>query len=171
MSICTFCKGTKVEPGHTDCVWCDNTGVLVLGENAHEVVLPNPVELMNTITRLKAENQALQDRLNSADSTIDHMRQQLDGWVKVSDRLPDPGVGVLVYTPPQPGDWPDDIRIDFDAIDPDGNGTSWIEHTNSYDHFVAIGGRSCCGPDVEVTGPGPEAPYTHWQHRPSIPVN
>lgn len=23
---CTFCSGTKIEPGQTDCVWCDNTG-------------------------------------------------------------------------------------------------------------------------------------------------
>lgn len=23
---CEFCKGTKVEPGQPDCVWCDNTG-------------------------------------------------------------------------------------------------------------------------------------------------
>lgn len=23
---CTFCDGTKVEPGQPGCVWCDNTG-------------------------------------------------------------------------------------------------------------------------------------------------
>ena len=23
---CGFCKGTGIEPGHIDCVWCDNTG-------------------------------------------------------------------------------------------------------------------------------------------------
>lgn len=23
---CGFCKGTKIEPGFTECVWCDNTG-------------------------------------------------------------------------------------------------------------------------------------------------
>ena len=73
MSICSFCNGTKVEPGHTDCVWCDNTGVLALGDNAQEVVLPNQVELMNTIARLKAENQALQDRLTKADQDLDSM--------------------------------------------------------------------------------------------------
>lgn len=77
MSICTFCNGTKVEPGHTDCVWCDNTGVLALGENAQEVVLPNQVELMNTITRLKAENQALQDRLTATDAENDRLRTGL----------------------------------------------------------------------------------------------
>lgn len=28
MSIkCGFCKGTKVEPGFTECVWCDSTGL------------------------------------------------------------------------------------------------------------------------------------------------
>ncbi len=28
MSVtCGFCKGTKVEPGQTDCVWCDNSGI------------------------------------------------------------------------------------------------------------------------------------------------
>lgn len=27
-SKCVFCKGTKVEPGYSDCVWCDNTGTV-----------------------------------------------------------------------------------------------------------------------------------------------
>ena len=26
-TACTFCNGTKIEPGYDGCIWCDNTGV------------------------------------------------------------------------------------------------------------------------------------------------
>lgn len=170
MSICNFCKGTKVEPGQDGCVWCECADIHPIGDRAIEVVT-DPAKLTEMISRLMVVNNALQRRLTSADEAIDHMRQQLDGWVKVSDRLPEPGVLVLIYTPPQPGDWPDDIRIGFDGIDPEGDGTTWAGHSEHYEHFMDIGGHGCCGPDVEVAGPAPDAPYTHWMHRPNIPVN
>lgn len=166
---CEFCSGTKIEPGQAGCVWCECADIKPIGERAVEVV-QDPAKLTEMIRRLMVVNNSLKERLDSANAAFVHMRQQLDGWVKISERLPDPGVSVLVYTPPQPNDWPDDIRIHFDAIDPDGDGTSWVDHTEHYDHFMSVGGHGCCGPDVVVTGPGPTAPYTHWMHRPNIPM-
>lgn len=88
------------------------------------------------------------------------------GWVSVNDRLPDPGMLVLVYSPPQPGDWPDSIRIEFDFIDPDSDGPFWHNHSEHYEHYccVAKGGSG-----VEWTGPSANASYTHWMPLPPSP--
>ena len=75
---------------------------------------------------------------------------------------------VLVYTPPQPGDWPDTVRINFDYICPDYE--DWHDHSESREHYLAVGGENACGPDVVCTGPGEKAPYTHWQPLPIAPT-
>lgn len=91
-------------------------------------------------------------------------------WIKCSDRLPEPGVAVLVYSPPQPDDWPDTVRIEFDGLDPDADEPYWVGHGENYEHFMAVGCHGMCGPDVSVTGPAPSAPYTHWMPLPGIPT-
>ncbi|NYA42945.1 DUF551 domain-containing protein [Serratia fonticola] len=89
-----------------------------------------------------------------------------DGWIPCAERMPVPGVVVLVYTPPQPGDYPEDVRIGFDFIDPDGDDpTFWYEHGENYEHFCCVaGGMEGC------TGPSEKAPYTHWQPLPAPPT-
>lgn len=42
-------------------------------------------------------------------------------WISVDDRLPEPGLLVMVYTPPQPGDYDGSLRIDFDALCPESD--------------------------------------------------
>lgn len=87
----------------------------------------------------------------------------LDTWIPVSERMPDEGALVLVYTPPQPGDFPENVRIGFDYIDPDGDDpTYWAEHGESYEHFCCV---ACDG----MTGPSEKAPYTHWMSLPAAP--
>lgn len=88
-------------------------------------------------------------------------------WSRVDDRLPDPGVVVLVYTPPQPEDWPGSVNIKFDFICADYE--YWHDHSENYEHYMMVGGPNCCGPDVEVTGPSEKAKYTHWMPLPAPP--
>ena len=108
-------------------------------------------------------NQALDER-NTKAAEIERLRQP---WISVAERLPEPGVTVFVYSPPQPDDWPDSVRIEFDAIDPESDGESWVNHSAHYEHFccVAKGGM-----DVPMTGPSEKAPYTHWMPVPAIPA-
>jgi len=86
-------------------------------------------------------------------------------WVLVSERLPAPGLLVQVYSPPQPGDWPDTVRIDTDGIDPESE-DYWVGHGEHYEHYCMI----AKGGDVEWTGPAEKAPYTHWKPMPEPPA-
>lgn len=86
-------------------------------------------------------------------------------WIPVTERLPEPGVTVMVYTPPQQGDYPDDVRISFDGICPESDGDYWSDHGEHYDHYCAV----AKGGDVVWIGPSEKAPYTHWQYLPEPP--
>ena len=78
-------------------------------------------------------------------------------WVPVSERLPKPGVSVIVYSPC------DDLH--FDHIDGDcDSGERWYAHGESYEHYCNVG-RS----GVSCAGPSEEAPYTHWMEIPEPP--
>lgn len=84
----------------------------------------------------------------------------------MSERLPEPGVLVLVYAPPHKDDWPDDIRISFDGLDPESDDPYWVNHGEDYEHY-------CCvakGGDCDWTGPSEKALYTHWMPMPDIPT-
>ncbi|TEA78679.1 DUF551 domain-containing protein [Allopusillimonas ginsengisoli] len=87
-------------------------------------------------------------------------------WINVKDQLPAPGVSVLVFTPPQPGDYPGDVRVEFDFIDPDSDESCWHNHNEHYEHYCCVAKG---GSDVSWTGPSEEAPYTHWMAIPVLP--
>jgi uncharacterized protein DUF551 len=86
-------------------------------------------------------------------------------WISVDERLPEAGVLVLVYTPPQNGDYLDDVRISFDCIDPESDDpTYWQAHGEDYEYF-------CCVAKPEGSiGPSEKAPYTHWTPIPPPPT-
>lgn len=88
----------------------------------------------------------------------------MSAWIKCSDALPVVGVLVLVYSPPTIHDYPGEINISFDCIDPnDDDATSWLDHNEHYEHF-------CCVAKTEGSGgPSEKAPYTHWQPLPEPP--
>lgn len=85
-------------------------------------------------------------------------------WISVDDRLPEPGVGVMVYSPPLQGEPPEDFNLQFDCIDEnDDEHASWLNHNEHDEHF-------CCVAKPEgSTGPSAKAPYTHWQPLPPAP--
>ena len=96
---------------------------------------------------------------------ITELLAELDGLRKLTEwqpieTAPRDGQMVLVYSPPQDGDWPDTVRINFDHICPDYE--DWHDHCESREHYLAVGGPNAAGPDVVCTGPGEKAPYTHW---------
>lgn len=85
-------------------------------------------------------------------------------WIRCSDRLPEPGVTVLVYTPPQSCDLPGDIRINFDWIDAESdNPQLWYQHSEQYEYFCHV------ATSESRFGPSEIAPYTHWQPLPAPP--
>lgn len=92
---------------------------------------------------------------------LERLRQS---WISVAERLPEPGVTVFVYSPPQPDDWPDSVRIGFDAVDPE-DGESWINHNAHYEHYCCVAKG-----DTPMTGPSEKAPYTHWMPAPAVPT-
>lgn len=91
---------------------------------------------------------------------------EAEAWIPVSKRLPEKGALVLVYSPPESGDWPDSVRIDLDFLDPDSDGNAWHGHNEHYEHYCIV----AKGGDVAFTGPGEQAPYTHWAHLPAPPA-
>ncbi|WP_052236174.1 hypothetical protein [Bordetella avium] len=70
---------------------------------------------------------------------------------------------VMVYTPPQPSDWPDSVRIGFDYIDPEVADDYWYNHGEHYEHYCCVAKPENC------TGPEERAPYTHWMPIPPAP--
>lgn len=89
-------------------------------------------------------------------------------WISVEERMPPPGETVMVYSPPEPGDHPGDVRISFDAIDPESDGDYWIAHGEHYEHWCCIAKG---GNDIDWHGPSEKAPYTHWMSLPAPPVS
>lgn len=107
------------------------------------------------------------DPLGTIATALDEYRKvdSCEGWIKCSERMPEAGVMVLVYTPPQPHDYPEDVRIEFDCIDPEAEDPSyWLNHGENYEHFCCVAKGDDC-----MTGPSEKAPYTHWQPLPEPP--
>lgn len=113
--------------------------------NAKHIALCSPANVQTLIARIRELEEAQR-------------------WVPVEERLPEPGLLVQVYSPPQPGDWPDTVRIDTDGIDPESE-DYWVGHGEHYERYCMI----AKGGDVEWTGPAEKAPYTHWKPMPEPP--
>lgn len=99
------------------------------------------------------------DLLTRAASRIRELEER-QRWIPVSERLPEKGVTVMVYTPPQPGDYPDDVRIDFDGLCPESDDAFWLSHGEHYEHWCCIAKG---GDGISWSGPSEQAPYTHWK--------
>lgn len=86
--------------------------------------------------------------------------EEAQRWIPVTERLPDPGVTVMVYSPPRPEDRPGDYRIEFDGICPESDGDYWVAHGEQYEHWCCIAKG---GDGIAWHGPSEKAPYTHWK--------
>ena len=142
---------------------------------AADVVLPWPAATVYTMEALvpggRVKHHA-QMHLSPPAGTALYTEQQVrellaaaplvpQGWMAIESAPK--GELVMVYTPPQPDDWPDAVRIDFDYIDTDADGHYWHNHGEHYEHF-------CCVAKPEgSTGPSEKAPYTHWMPLPQPP--
>lgn len=125
------------------------------------------------IERLRAMNNALRANaeygIRERDflaARVAELERGAARWIGVEERLPEPGVTVMVYTPPQPGDYPNDIRISLDGICPESDGGYWIDHGEHYEHWCCIAKG---GAGIEWHGPSEKAPYTHWMPLPAVP--
>lgn len=98
-----------------------------------------------------------------AQAATDEVRDVAE-WISVEDRLPEVGQLVMVFSPPTKHDYPGEVSITFDCIDPDADEpTSWLNHNEHYEYYCCVG-----KPEGSV-GPSAEAPYTHWMPMPDAP--
>ena len=96
-----------------------------------------------------------EEEVIAADDALKLHRKQ-GPWVPVSERLPEPGVSVLVYSPSD--------ALYFDHIDEDcDDGDRWYGHDQSYEHYCNV------AKPAGSVGPDCEAPYTHWMLIPNPP--
>ena len=121
---------------------------------------------LDALTDAKAAYEAWGNGTTKIDAAIAALQAEPQGWMPIETATEQDGL-VMVYAPPQPGDWPDTVNITFDFICPDYE--DWCHHSEAREHYLAVGGANACGPDVECTGPGEKAPYTHWMPLPTPP--
>jgi hypothetical protein len=132
------------------------------GQDADRAPSIEPI-IARQVATWRKEVARLQDLISTAEGAPS--TDSAAGWISVEDRLPEAGVGVMVYSPPLDGEGPEDYRIDFDCIDPDDDDhASWLNHNEHYEHYC------CVGKPEGSTGPRAEAPYTHWQQLPARPI-
>lgn len=95
------------------------------------------------------------EEINAANEAL-RLHAKQSPWVAVSERLPKPGVSVLVYSPSD--------ALYFDHIDEDcDDGDRWYGHDQSYEHYCNV------AKPAGSVGPDCEAPYTHWMLIPEPP--
>lgn len=82
------------------------------------------------------------------------------GWLPI-ESAPDDCGPVLVFAPHDEGG----MRVFIEYRE----GGVWIDHSNTYEHFIAVGGTNAAGPDCVCTGPSETSPYTHWMPIPAEP--
>lgn len=130
----------------------------------HSVIAKESCDLADALLR---ELGYIRKNPNLQDHSTDVGKMIQQQWVSVEDYLPNPGEVVLVYSPPQSGDYPDSTRTELDFIDPDSEEPRWHIHGESYEHFcvVAKGGADC-----QMIAPTEKAPYTHWMPLPECPT-
>ncbi|WP_339119157.1 hypothetical protein [Halomonas sp. BMC6] len=97
-------------------------------------------------------------RFNAAEE--DELKALLAGWQPIETAPKDELV--FLYSPPQSGDYPDDIRIDVDFFDSEND--CWYNHHENREHFECVAPPGSQGPSVE-------APYTHWRPYFTSPTN